>query len=140
MASKNLDKSNILSTLNFTIPIYVILREIGLDWKLSAGNLPSIRQKNISSICLSLENDTLHKTYLAYNVLTVDNFLYPTLIACNEIFLLLKTKLQICKLWFMFSLFLFPFLLFLFGCEIHFTTHFIYQKIWYLTLTAFLCN
>ena len=95
--------------------------------------MPSIRQKSISSIFFSLENDTLDKIYLACNVLTVDNFLFPTLIAWNEIFLLLKTKLQMCKLWFMFLLFFISsFFYKIFGWETHFTTHYIKQSLQYL--------
>ena len=126
-----MDNENSRHPTFFTILIF--LSEIGLYWKVSVGNLPSIRQKSISSIFFSLENDTLDKIYLACNVLTVDNFLFPTQIAWNEIFLLLKTKLQMCKLWFMFLLFFISsFFYKIFGWETHFTTHYIKQSLQYL--------
>ena len=42
-----------------------------------------------------------NKVYLLQRYLTVNNFLYPTLIVLNESFCYCKTKLQMCKLWFM---------------------------------------
>ena len=42
-----------------------------------------------------------NKVYLLQRYLTVNNFLYPTLIVPNESFCYCKTKLQMCKLWFM---------------------------------------